>query len=339
MTRRGWIDNDNIGVMLPGTKSEGARVFGQSIKDSVNDIIPYLKYSVYIYPDVDDGNENFEKWETDAHNFDIRKLLSKGHSRFSKYRSANYKFPTDVTGSVMQLPVQYFSLHNFLVYKIPVWKRSMDIFGAMMGIIFFSPLFLILGAFIKAVSPGPVFFKQERVGYGTKPFILYKFRTMRTDADPEMHKQYLSELINNSANSIFSEKPMNKLEDDPQIIPFGQVLRKSCIDELPQLINVLLGNMSLVGPRPAIAYEVEEYINWHKERFDILPGMTGLWQVSGKNELTFKQMVSLDIRYMKNFSFCFDLKILIRTPFAIIKQLAKKSVSPKLSPKGVEQNA
>ena len=115
---------------------------------------------------------------------------------------------------------------------------------------------------------------------------------------------------------------MAKLDaDNPQIIPFGRILRKLCLDEFPQLINVLCGDMSLVGPRPPIPYEVEEYLRWHKGRFDTVPGMTGLWQVSGKNRLTFKEMVRLDIRYSKNLSFLSDLKILMMTPIAIFSEL------------------
>ena len=140
------------------------------------------------------------------------------------------------------------------------------------------------------------------------PFTFLKLRTMRADNDPGRHRAHLKELIT-------SDRPMAKLDnaEDPRIVPGGRILRKLCLDELPQLVNVLKGEMSLVGPRPCLPYEAEEYLRWHSNRFDVLPGLTGLWQVSGKNRLTFKQMIRLDISYCRNMSLWLDLKILLRT--------------------------
>jgi lipopolysaccharide/colanic/teichoic acid biosynthesis glycosyltransferase len=145
---------------------------------------------------------------------------------------------------------------------------------------------------------------------------------MKANADTSGHQEYLCELINEEdEDGAESVKPMAKLDcDNPNIIPFGHFLRNSCLDELPQLINVLFGEMSLVGPRPPIPYEVEEYLIWHKNRFDGLPGMTGLWQVSGKNRLSFKEMIRLDIQYERQMSLLTDLKILFLTPFAILNE-------------------
>ena len=142
---------------------------------------------------------------------------------------------------------------------------------------------------------------------------------MNVNVDTTAHQKLLAELIKDDNNA--EGKVMTKLDHDPQIIPFGNILRKSCIDELPQLINVLLGDMSLIGPRPPIPYEVDEYDRWHKERLATVPGMTGLWQVSGKNRLTFKQMVRLDIRYLRKQSLWHDIKILFSTPKAIVAQV------------------
>lgn len=206
--------------------------------------------------------------------------------------------------------------------ELPVWKRAMDIFCTLLGMILLSPLFLGIFLFVKIVSPGPAFFKQERVGYGGKLFTFWKFRTMKVDADTSLHKEYLCELISGSLNGDDDDRPMTKLESDSQIIPFGRILRSSCLDELPQLINVLKGEMSLVGPRPPIPYEVEQYPRWYNGRFHSLPGMTGLWQVSGKNRLTFTEMIRLDIRYSKNMSFWLDFKIIMLTPWAIMVQIA-----------------
>ncbi len=207
--------------------------------------------------------------------------------------------------------------------RIPLWKRAFDIIGSGVGLFLLSPLFLLIALYIKIVSPGPVFFKQNRIGWSGKEFTMWKFRSMRPDADSSVHRQHMAKLIQNSTDPSDkrSVQVLTKIANDPRIIPFGVIFRKSCLDELPQLINVFLGCMTLVGPRPAIPYEVEKYMHWHKERFDTVPGMTGLWQVSGKNKLSFKEMVRLDIRYVRERSPWLDIKILLKTPPAIIIQV------------------
>lgn len=217
------------------------------------------------------------------------------------------------------------AIEPFFVRKIPLWKRGLDLFGSITGLIFLSPLFFVIAILIKIVSPGPVFFKQERIGYGGKAFSLFKFRTMEMNTDTEIHQNYCAELINGNGECTKEnpDRPMTKLDDDnPNIIPFGKIIRKTCLDELPQFINVLRGDMSLVGPRPPIPYEVKEYSRWHNSRFAAIPGMTGLWQVSGKNRLSFKEMVRLDIRYSRRLSIFLDFKILVRTPYAIITEFS-----------------
>ena len=210
----------------------------------------------------------------------------------------------------------------FFVHKIPPWKRTLDIIGSILGLILFSPLMLFISLFIKIVSPGPILFIQERVGFGGKSFQFLKFRTMKVNTDTTKHQQYYAKLINGSSTQVKSEKLMTKLDDsNTDIIPFGKILRKTCLDELPQLINVLAGDMSLIGPRPPILYEVEEYLRWHHGRFDSVPGMTGLWQVSGKNRTTFREMVRLDVRYSRELSFWLDIKIFFMTPIAIFSQI------------------
>lgn len=212
-------------------------------------------------------------------------------------------------------------LEPLFVKKMPIWKRTFDIVGSLGGLIMLSPLFLLIGIFIKTVSPGPILFKQKRVGCGCKLFNLYKFRTMKLNADASIHKQYLSELIDSSKSNYTPGDPMEKLPKDPRIIPYGNFLRASCLDELPQLINVLMGQMSLVGPRPPIPYEVEQYMLWYKSRFDVVPGLTGLWQTNGKNKLGFNEMIRLDIQYAKKRSFLLDCKILLKTPYAVFLQI------------------
>ncbi len=203
----------------------------------------------------------------------------------------------------------------------PTWKRLIDIVGASLLLLLSLPLLLVVAVYIKLVSSGPAIFKQERIGLGGKSFILWKFRTMSVGADTQEHKEHVRSLIQACKDNGPHHVPMQKLDHAPYIIPLGNLLRKMCIDELPQLVNVLKGDMSLVGPRPALRYEVEEYLPWHMGRLDTLPGMTGLWQVSGKNKLSFRQMISLDIRYARSRTFLLDAKILFDTLPAILAQV------------------
>ena len=196
-------------------------------------------------------------------------------------------------------------------------KRMFVFFVALLVLLLVSPLMLVTAVFIKLTSPGPVFFKQERVGLMGEVFVMYKFRTMEVKADTGMHQDHITDLINNG-------QPMVKIDDHHRLIPCGKILRRLFIDELPQLINVIQGDMSLVGPRPAIPYEVQAYAEWHRKRLLAFPGMTGLWQVSGKNRLTFEQMVWLDIQYAKQCSFWLDLKILCKTPWTVVREAISK---------------
>jgi len=212
--------------------------------------------------------------------------------------------------------------------RVPRSKRAMDLIGSLLALVLLSPLFLVIAIMIKVVSRGPVFFSQERMGHGGKCFNCWKFRTMKLDADTSVHEEYVRRLIKKEASNG-GEKPMVKLDssDDSRIIPFGRLLRISGLDELPQLINVLRGEMSLVGPRPCIAYEAQEYLPWHRQRFDAIPGLTGLWQVSGKNKTTFTEMMRLDIAYEKQKSFWLDVKLLLRTLPAVLDQIIRDQSS------------
>src|SRR5437899_11861037 len=195
---------------------------------------------------------------------------------------------------------------------LPAWKRILD-FAI---IIVLSPALLLLGAAVAALvrlgSPGPVLFCQRRVGYRGQEFTCFKFRTMLTNAETESHR-------NHTHNLIKSNIPMIKLDarKDPRLIPLGGLLRASGLDELPQLINVLRGEMRIVGPRPCIPYEYELYEPWQRARFNAVPGLTGLWQVSGKNRTTFEEMVRLDIEYSQSLTLWSDLKIILKTLPAI----------------------
>ncbi len=199
---------------------------------------------------------------------------------------------------------------------IPSWKRRLDLVLVLVALPLLLPLMILIAVVIRLVSSGPVLFKQERIGYMGGRFLCYKFRTMHVNADTGIHQGHLNQLMK-------SDAPMMKMDckGDPRIIPFGRLLRASGLDELPQLINVLLGEMSLVGPRPCVAYEYENYLPWQRERFDTLPGLTGLWQVSGKNRTTFTEMMQLDIRYVHHKSLWLDLQIIFKTVPALLVQM------------------
>jgi len=208
---------------------------------------------------------------------------------------------------------------------MPWWKRAMDVSVAVSGLALLAPVFVALGIFIKAISPGSPFFRQERVGHRGVKFFMWKFRTMHPDADPARHQQLWTALVprEDGCGEGVAGKAMAKLEQDPRVIPFGDFLRRSGLDELPQLFNVLLGQMSLVGPRPPVPYETAWYQDGHWGRFNAVPGITGLWQVSGKNRLSFMEMVRLDIYYGQHVSPWLDLKIILKTPLAIRREFQR----------------
>ncbi|MGE0703128.1 MAG: sugar transferase [Vicinamibacterales bacterium] len=197
-------------------------------------------------------------------------------------------------------------------------KRAVDIAGSLLLLILFFPVCLVVAILVKVTSPGPVLFRQPRVGRFAKSFTMLKFRTMYANADPSLHKAYVTEFIagqgrKQAAHNLF------KIVGDPRITPLGRILRRTSLDELPQFWNVLRGDMSLVGPRPPLFYELDEYQPWHWRRvIDAKPGITGLWQVEGRSRTTFDGMVRLDLRYAKTRSLWTDLKILLATPIAAI---------------------
>ena len=201
-----------------------------------------------------------------------------------------------------------------------ILKRTFDLIFAALAITVLFPLWLVIALLIKLDSKGPVFYTQERVGMDGRLFLLYKFRTMKAGADPDLHREYQRAFIAGRAEANLGNegKPTYKLLADPRITRVGKVLRRISLDEVPQLLNVLSGDMSLVGPRPPIPYEVEAYELWHRKRLDMKPGLTGLWQVSGRNRLPFEEMVRLDLFYIENWSLLLDLKIILRTGFVML---------------------
>jgi lipopolysaccharide/colanic/teichoic acid biosynthesis glycosyltransferase len=203
-----------------------------------------------------------------------------------------------------------------------ILKRSMDVLGSLLLLGVLSPVFLVIAAAIKLTSRGPILFRQQRIGEHGTTFTFLKFRSMFINNDTSQHKEYVRQLIAGTAEknaTLGSTEGIFKLTNDPRITPVGNFLRRTSLDELPQFLNVLRGDMSLVGPRPPVPYEVEAYATWHRRRLlEAKPGITGLWQVEGRSRVGFDDMVRLDLRYARNCSPLLDLKILLQTPKAVI---------------------
>lgn len=306
----GWYDDRHLGAIIPYANGQCARRIAEEICQDVSLPSNHETFAVHTYP------ENWFLEQRLDHSLELD-LFAQTEPSASKpsAESPPGDPPGDPAGKWEEAG------HRAFLYRpLPLWKRSLDLLAALTALILLSPLFLFALILVKLVSPGPVLFKQERIGYMSSPFMLLKFRTMEVGSDTGAHAQYMRKLIVKDSEC----QPMNKRENSPRIIHYGRLLRASCIDELPQLFNVLRGEMSMVGPRPCLPYEADEYLRWQARRFDSVPGMTGLWQVMGKNRTTFKEMIRLDISYAQNLSLWQDLKILFLTPMAIIRQIVDK---------------
>jgi exopolysaccharide biosynthesis polyprenyl glycosylphosphotransferase len=198
-----------------------------------------------------------------------------------------------------------------------VAKRGVDLVAAASVLVLGAPALLLLALLVKWSGPGPIFFRQIRLGRDGEPFVFYKFRSMHHNNDDSPHRDFARDFINGEMkprqNRVF------KMVEDPRITPIGRFLRRTSLDELPQFWNVLRGEMSLVGPRPPISYEIEHYQDWHRDRLRVKPGLTGLWQVSGRSQVGFDEMVMLDLHYITHWSLLLDLRIIWRTLPAMIR--------------------
>ncbi len=316
----GWFDDKHIGIILPYTCADGAyKVAGEICKAFIPESSA-PKYDVHTYPSNHSLDDNIQR-----NNFEIRDLpqrqkvvtsLPSTPAKFSQhtiFTAATSSFTRNDIGECKEVPQ---AIDPFFLQPLPTWKRVIDILGSCLGLILLSPVLLLIALIIKVKYGGPVIFKQQRVGYSGRIFTMWKFRTMRPGAQSSRHQQYMSKLIDD-AHEESSAKAMTKLDADLPVTGFGKILRAMSLDEIPQLINVLRGDMTLVGPRPPTPYEVEHYLPWHCERFGAVPGMTGLWQVSGRNKLTFLDMIRLDIRYTRTLSVWLDILIFLKTPLVI----------------------
>ena len=207
-------------------------------------------------------------------------------------------------------------LNGAELFHIPRWKRILDLTWIFLTLPVWLPLMILLMLVTRIASPGPIFYRQERIGFGGRHFFIWKLRTMKLSAETQAHERHFERLMQ-------VDCPMTKLDvcGDPRLAPFGRILRASGLDELPQIFNVLCGEMSLVGPRPCTPNEFARYKPWQRERVNGLPGLTGYWQVNGKNKTTFNQMIAMDLFYLKNMSVLLDLKIMLKTCAVIAEQL------------------
>jgi len=283
----GYLSEDKIAILLPDTTEAGADKVMKNIASE--DAWIFNKCVVSTYPDqiynsissINQEAEGQDAWEQEC--FDVLFIEDTMELRWA----------------------------SLLV------KRAIDILGSVIAILLFSPLMLITAIMIKIDSPGPIIFKQIRLGKKGMPFLFYKFRSMQYKADDRIHRDFVASLISGDTDAVNqgdADKPLYKIKSDPRVTKVGKFIRKTSIDELPQLFNVLKGDMSLVGPRPPLPYEVEKYQLWHLRRVtDMRPGITGLWQVEGRSKTTFDEMVRLDIQYIREWSPSLDVKILLKT--------------------------
>jgi lipopolysaccharide/colanic/teichoic acid biosynthesis glycosyltransferase len=282
---KGWVDNDVIGLILPDTDVTGAKKYVEKVRNGNGG----SAFSVVTgtYPD-------------DVFN----KLLIDEPSQPDL-------FPINLDESKEPKKIEL------------ALKRGVDILGAVTGLLVFSPIMLITVLLIKVTSSGPVIYKQNRFGKKGARFPFYKFRSMYSNVDDQIHREYVTNLIKGELEKINQgdgEQPLYKMKSDSRVTPVGKIIRKTSIDELPQFLNVLKGEMSLVGPRPPLPYEVEKYEPWHLRRIlEVKPGITGLWQVDGRSKTSFDDMVRMDLRYVQNWSLWLDIKILLKTVRAVIR--------------------
>jgi lipopolysaccharide/colanic/teichoic acid biosynthesis glycosyltransferase len=275
----GWLDVNCIGVMLPGTPPRGAWKLAEDVCQTLAPS-PAPTCRVYCYP-------------SEATQLDEAIYQRHAHED--------------------ERPVH--ALELLFVQALPLWKRTIDVIGAAVGIAVLSPLFLLLSAAIKITSPGPVLFRQWRTGRGGLPFLMYKFRSMVADAE-----QRKTELLPLNEQ----DGPAFKLTADPRITRLGRFLRDTSLDELPQLWNVLKGDMSLVGPRPLPCDETASCLDWQRRRLDVTPGLTCIWQVRGRSQVTFNEWARMDLEYIQQLSLWQDIKILLMTvPAVLLRRGAK----------------
>jgi lipopolysaccharide/colanic/teichoic acid biosynthesis glycosyltransferase len=221
--------------------------------------------------------------------------------------------------SILPLRLRADGLSSAPPRAVPRTKRALDVVLSAAALVVLAPCLALVALAVRLTSPGPVLFRQERLGLEGRPFTLLKFRTMRVDAGDAVHRAYVTQLLTQETPPTGGAGGLYKLQDDPRVTPVGRWLRRTSLDELPQLVNVLRGEMSVVGPRPALAWEAALYRDVDHQRFQVLPGITGLWQVSGRSRLSMRQALELDVEYVRRCSLRLDLWILARTVPTVLR--------------------
>jgi lipopolysaccharide/colanic/teichoic acid biosynthesis glycosyltransferase len=301
LDHKGWLDATHLGVLMPETPEIGGRVvlarltrwLGSYLEAEEVLLLPENFFKLAVYPDsvrdacVQGGQPGSGAYAPEPRPPEA--MLCRGFSR----------------GAAECLA-----------------KRLLDVVVSALLLVLFSPLMAVLAAAVRLTSPGPALFRQVRVGEGGRPFVFYKFRSMYVGRDDSAHREYTRQLIEGEVEKINNgngDKLVLKMASDPRVTPLGRFMRRASLDELPQLWNVLRGDMSLVGPRPPIPYEVKHYQDWHLRRIlAVRPGISGLWQVGARSSSSFNDMVRLDIRYADTWSLGLDLKILLKTVGAVV---------------------
>lgn len=331
----GWFDQDTVCAILPDTSPDGAVRFIDQVTAGLRDVSIKPIATVYTYPSQwpDGENDMADDGSAASTNVAIRHHAKSARPKPTEpvgpIRS-NDLMPFVIRGvsetlgeqtgpladeaasrliQISDATLSTKALESLLTRSMPFWKRAMDVLGAIVGLVMFLPLLILIGVAIRLDSRGPVIFKQRRAGLGGKPFYIYKFRTMCNDAERQK-----------AALRAISEQdgPAFKLTNDPRITRVGQLLRKTSLDELPQFWNVIRGEMSLVGPRPLPVDEQNGCTQWQRARIDVTPGLTCIWQITGRSEVSFSDWVRMDVKYIHRRTFWHDLKILFQTIPAVL---------------------
>jgi lipopolysaccharide/colanic/teichoic acid biosynthesis glycosyltransferase len=310
----GWMDDRQTGILLPFTSFAGAKRVADDVISELAKEGMHSACVVYTYPTGDGkgGDGDGQRTLSDGAG---ESPLASGSPSAGEGQSGTA--PGSGRAGDLDGPAPEHELKSMFLPRFPRWKRAMDIVLSLLLLILALPVMLLIAIMIKVVSPrGGVLFKQERVGFLGNRFTCLKFRSMHVHSEEALHQRHLQHLMQ-------ANVPMTKLDTckDKRVIPMGSILRASGLDELPQLLNILRGDMSLIGPRPCLHYEYKGFLRWHRMRFDTMPGLTGLWQVSGKNRTTFTQMMRLDVSYTQQKSLWKDLRIMIKTVPAVVKQV------------------
>ncbi len=289
----GWLDADRMGVLLPETRSRAAAAVGRAIASAYPAYLPPLTWRIYVHTRAAHASKGPRIDPPPRGPHPDRPASSPERREEARHADARRD------GRMAPL----------FARPIPRWKRPLDIAGALVGLVVSAPILLASAVLVKLVSPGPAIYRQRRAGLGGMPFTLYKLRTMHPDADARK-----AELL--GANEL--GWPVFKIARDPRLLPCGRFLRRTSIDELPQLWNVLKGDMSLVGPRPLVIEEADRCVGWQRERLDVKPGLTCTWQVSGRSAIPFPEWARMDIRYARSCSLKEDLTLIVKTVPAVL---------------------